>query len=197
MFFFPAKGATRNRLLSIVLLCAIAPVLPAAEPETSEYRELEWPELLPAKDLEALMSPPDWINEIDDGSSLDDPDLFASRSQDSLNDSQYQQALRSVTVREELAGQKVRLPGYIVPLAFDDQHRVIEFFLVPYMGACLHMPPPPPNQIIYANYEVGIELESLWVPYWIEGELIIKNVNNYVADSAYAINLSNVEEYKF
>lgn len=197
MNFFKVHDTRKFSPLAAVLILGIAPMISAAPPVSTEYRELEWGELLPTKDLEALLSPPSWINDIDDGSPFDDPDLFASRAQESLNDLQYEQALRSFSVRADLAGQKVRLPGYIVPLAFDDQQRVIEFFLVPYMGACLHMPPPPPNQIIYANYEVGVELESLWVPYWIEGELVIQTVNNYLADSAYSINLSNVEEFTY
>ena len=42
-------------------------------------------------------------------------------------------------------GKRVRIPGYIVPIGFDGVG-VKEFLLVPYVGACIHVPPPPPNQ---------------------------------------------------
>ncbi|MGL4829805.1 MAG: DUF3299 domain-containing protein, partial [Vibrio sp.] len=52
------------------------------------------------------------------------------------------------TVRTELNGSRVKIPGFVIPLEGDDQ-KVTEFLLVPYFGACIHVPPPPPNQIIY------------------------------------------------
>jgi len=197
MFILSITGTSRTSLLAIALLCLISQMLHSAELETPEYRELDWVELLPAEDLEALMNPPDWLNDIDDSSALDDPALFDSRDEESEVDARYRRALQSGAVREELAEQKVRLPGYVVPLAFDDQRRVIEFFLVPYMGACLHLPPPPPNQIVYVNYESGLTMESLWDPFWVEGELMIKNVSNYIGESAYAINADKMEMYEF
>jgi len=59
-------------------------------------------------------------------------------------------------VVQELNNVEVKLPGYIVPLDLDEDYRVNEFLLVPYFGACIHVPPPPPNQIIYVKAELGI-----------------------------------------
>ena len=49
---------------------------------------------------------------------------------------------------EELDGEFVRIPGYVVPFDFDSDQSWAEFLFVPYMGACIHTPPPPPNQIV-------------------------------------------------
>ncbi len=165
--------------------------------EATEYRVVEWVELIPDEDLAALLLPPQWLLEIDDGSSLDDPALFGSREQESDADKRYRQALQSTAVRGELADQKVRIPGFIVPLTYDGQQRVIEFFLVPYMGACLHLPPPPPNQIIHVDYEMGLALDSLWEPYWVEGVLEIKTVSHFLGEAAYAINARKLELYEY
>ncbi len=165
--------------------------------EATEYRVVEWVELIPDEDLAALLLPPQWLLEIDDGSSLDDPALFGSREQESDADKRYLQALQSTAVRGELADQKVRIPGFIVPLTYDGQQRVIEFFLVPYMGACLHLPPPPPNQIIHVDYEMGLALDSLWEPYWVEGVLEIKTVSHFLGEAAYAINARKLELYEY
>ncbi len=191
-----------HRVKTVLRATALALTLVSAgqslqSQETTEYRELEWVELIPDDDLAALLNPPQWLNEIDDGTRMDDPALFGSREQESEEDRRYRQALQSKAVRGELAEQNVRIPGFIVPLNYDDQRRVIEFFLVPYMGACLHMPPPPPNQIIHVDYEMGLPLDSLWEPYWVEGKLEIKSVSHYLGEAAYAINAQALELYEY
>ena len=42
------------------------------------------------------------------------------------------------------------LTAFIVPLE-DDMQSADEFLLVPYFGACVHTPPPPPNQMVYVK----------------------------------------------
>ena len=58
-------------------------------------------------------------------------------------------------VRLDLNDEDVRIPGFIVPLEYKESEIVTRFLLVPYFGACIHEPPPPPNQTIYAVYEPG------------------------------------------
>jgi uncharacterized protein len=70
---------------------------------------------------------------------------------------------------KKLNGQKVRIPGYIVPLE-DEQAQVSEFLLVPFAGACIHVPPPPANQMVWVKMENGKTLAFTWDPVWIEGE---------------------------
>ena len=55
-----------------------------------------------------------------------------------------------------------RIPGFVVPLKTTEDIRILEFFLVPYYGACIHVPPPPPNQIIHVKYKEGFTLEALY-----------------------------------
>lgn len=81
------------------------------------------------------------------------------------------------SVVEELDGISVRLPGYVLPLEFDGQ-KVTEFFLVPYVGACIHVPPPPPNQMVYVSSSVGIETNGLYDPVWVEGTISTTGKNS-------------------
>ncbi|GDY27314.1 MULTISPECIES: DUF3299 domain-containing protein [unclassified Agarivorans] len=76
----------------------------------------------------------------------------------------------NVSVNKELDGKPIRIPGFIVPLDSEGE-LVTEFLLVPYFGACLHYPPPPPNQIVYVTYKQGLQLEDLWEPVWVEGTI--------------------------
>jgi hypothetical protein len=77
-------------------------------------------------------------------------------------------------VVKALDGQQVKLPGYIVPLEVSEEGRTTEFLLVPYYGACIHVPPPPSNQIVHIFSEMGVRVEDLYQPYWIEGKMQVK-----------------------
>lgn len=169
----------------------------AASVASGEFRTLEWTDLMPQDDLDALLNPPEYIEDIEDGSK---EDTIASELQSAspvAETDRYQQALVSKRIVEEMDGQAIRLPGFIVPLEFDDEQVITQFFLVPFFGACLHMPPPPPNQIIFVESETGIKLESLAEPFWISGIVKTSVVENEVASAAYSMEMQFFEEYTY
>ena len=102
----------------------------------------------------------------------------------------------------ELDGMSVKIPGYLLPLEFEDE-KVMEFLLVPYVGACIHTPPPPPNQIVHVTSEYGFMSSNLYAPVWVEG--VIKNESGETALSyidgssdiqvAYELDASEVTRY--
>ncbi|WP_204112793.1 DUF3299 domain-containing protein [Shimia biformata] len=71
---------------------------------------------------------------------------------------------------DDLLGQTVRIPGYVLPLDVRGD-LVTEFLLVPTVGACIHTPPPPANQMVHVVYPEGFKVEGLYTPVWITGEL--------------------------
>jgi uncharacterized protein len=78
----------------------------------------------------------------------------------------------------KLNGVVVRIPGFMVPLE-DTERRVTEFLLVPYFGACIHVPPPPPNQMAHVLMQRNQVVDvNLWDPIWIVGRLTIENVES-------------------
>jgi hypothetical protein len=93
--------------------------------------------------------------------------------------------------------KRILIPGFIVPTAYNDERRVTEFFLVPFFGACIHVPPPPPNQIIHVTYEPGVQLDNYYEAYVVMGELTSKVVRNELANSAYSLNAEGVEIYDY
>lgn len=95
-----------------------------------------------------------------------------------------------------LNGQRVRLPGYIVPLDINERGRVIEFLLVPFYGACIHVPPPPSNQIVHAVSGLGVPLRELWQPFWIEGPMRVEAVNSELAEAGYSLEAEKVFPYE-
>ncbi|WP_051282695.1 DUF3299 domain-containing protein [Silanimonas lenta] len=135
-------------------------------------REIDWLELLPPEDLKALEEMP----EIDHSGQMQMP-----------------QVMSSTKTVPAMNGVRGKVPGYLVPIAFDDQQRVTEMFLVPYFGACIHVPPPPPNQLIYIKPKHPVELGQLWDAYWVHGTLRTELVSNAMATSAYAMDLERLE----
>lgn len=162
----------------------------------SEYKEVDWIELMPKADLEALLNPPSYVTDIADGSLEDQINSQVQSSPMDVPNDRYQQALVSREVVAEMDGKKIRLPGFIVPLEYKDEQIVTKFFLVPYFGACIHVPPPPPNQIILVDYPQGLKLESIYDPYWLSGVLKVTLTQNDVATSSYSLELESYELYK-
>jgi uncharacterized protein len=182
-------------LWTLPVLLALAWLTASIAAADNGFRELEWTDLMPDEDLQALLNPPDWLYDIVDGSEEDDIGALSAERAGNEQESRFLQALTSSEVRPELDGQRVRIPGYVVPLSFNEQRRATEFFLVPYFGACLHLPPPPPNQIIFVEYAPGVDIDLFYEPYWIEGVLSTSALSNAVADSAYRLAASGAKLY--
>ncbi len=169
---------------------ALNPILAA------DYEEIDWVALMPEDDLSALLNRPEFLNDIADGSAADSIDDFASRQLEDEQAQRYQQALVSTRVIEAFDGKAIRIPGFIVPLEQNDEQKATAFFVVPYFGACLHMPPPPPNQILYVEYKEGIAVENLYDPYWFEGTVKIDNHESALGTSSYSLVLDSFALYE-
>lgn len=161
----------------------------------TEFKTIEWPDLMPQADLDAILNPPEYLADIEDGSPEDKISSQITSSIAAAKDDRYQQALVSTNIRPEMNGQAIRIPGFIVPLVFSDDQVITEFFIVPFFGACIHVPPPPPNQVIYVKYPRGFKLEALYNPFWLSGVLKTTLIENDVATAAYAMEVHLMEDY--
>lgn len=184
-------------LLFLLLLSSCGSDTQQQASSESEFRTVEWAELIPEDDLEALLNPPDYLWEIEDGGANDQLNSNLQASPVEGREDRYQQALVSTEVIEELDGEKIRVPGFIVPLEFSEGSIVTTFFLVPFFGACTHEPPPPPNQIIYSEFEPGKLLENLYDPVWITGVLHTSTVTNDLATAAYSVIVDSISPYVY
>jgi hypothetical protein len=72
-----------------------------------------------------------------------------------------------------LDGQQIRMAGYLLPLEHADEG-VSDFLLVPYVGACIHVPPPPANQIVLVRLGKKFKVNDLYTPVWITGQMKTK-----------------------
>ena len=101
-----------------------------------------------------------------------------------------------VKFNKKLDGKTVKIPGYIVPLDHIG-FGVVEFMLVPFIGACIHVPPPPPNQLIYVTTKEPWDAMTLWEPIWVTGTIIVKSQTNIWAETGYQISADEIEFYDY
>jgi uncharacterized protein len=96
---------------------------------------------------------------------------------------------------KKLEGKMVRIPGFVVPLD-DFQEEGAEFLLVPYYGACVHTPPPPPNQIVMVSMsgKKAIKL-NLFDAVWMSGRIKIASVESPYGTVGYQLEGLKVEPY--
>ena len=153
----------------LITLLGIGIVMPLR----AEYAAVEWPELMPEEDLKTLETMPEM-------------------SHDGNNPVELPESIRAGRVVPAFDGRRIRLSGFVVPLEFDDTKLVTEFFLVPYFGACIHVPPPPPNQLIHVTYPEGIQVEVLYDPYQIKGTLRVERVSNDIGEASYTMKADTV-----
>ena len=146
--------------------------------------EIEWDDLIPddykvdPKLIELYQS-----GEIGD----DDPRVVEARRK---MDAQNQPANKT------LDGKMIRMPGFVVPLELGEE-KVTEFLLVPYHGACIHVPPPPTNQTVFVKTgEKGAAIRNQFDTVWVTGKLTIENVESDLAEAGYVLYADEVVPYE-
>lgn len=170
-----------------VAMASLAMIAPAQAEETHAYEELAWEDLMPEGEEERLL------------------EMYAQQQQSlyaMANVAEGSAADKAVqfgtfNVVDDLNDTKIKLPGYTVPFEYGPNAEINEFLLVPYFGACLHAPPPPPNQTVYVISEKPIKIGDLAQAVWVEGTLKTQTQNSELADTAYTLILDNIEEYQY
>lgn len=162
----------------------------------SEFKTIEWTDLIPPEDLQALLNPPAYITDVEEGSLEDEASDRMLSTEPPAGDDPYQLALTSAKIIPEMDGKAIRIPGFVVPLEFDDNQMISQFFLVPFFGACIHVPPPPPNQIIFVDFPEGFQQRALFDPFWVSGVIKTDVIKNDVATAAYTMQMHYIERYE-
>jgi len=153
-------------------------------------RELSWEALIPPGSADQFGMP----QPMHDLSQLAD---VLSEDATGNNSSVIEQQQPQAPTVPELDGQEVKLPGYIVPLTLSDDNRVTEFLLVPYFGACIHVPPPPSNQIVLVQSEDGVALDAAYIPFWVTGTLHVEQSDSELASAGYRLSASQIEIFEY
>jgi len=145
-------------------------------------RKIDWEDLRPKIDMQEV-KPLD----LDGDGTVTDYEMSQAPASSSVADA---------TV-PELNGKLVKIPAFVVPLD-GNVEELTELLLVPYFGACIHVPPPPPNQIIHVKPEgKGIEIGELdlYEPVYAIGVLKTESVDHDIAQIGYKMTVKKLEAY--
>ena len=146
-------------------------------PKTTEATELNWDDLAPPLEEEMIRKY--------EAGEITPAEAIA-----------YVTELGKIPV-QRLNNLRVRVPGYLVPLNIMQDQTATELLLVPTLGACIHVPPPPPNQTIFIRYPKGIKVtEAGYTPYWIEGVIKVERNESEYTEVLYAITPESIVEYE-
>ncbi|MFT5632128.1 MAG: hypothetical protein ACI9HB_003316 [Gammaproteobacteria bacterium] len=162
----------RRALLAGMAASTLVPSVAQAE----GYIDLEWEDLLP-----------------EDASTIPNAlrDLLPHDEQMPLSSQQSD----SSGVRTDWNGEIVRIPGFIVPIDYKGTG-VTAFILVPYVGACVHVPPPPANQLVFVTTPTPYESDGLFEPVNVIGMFGVSSLSTHLAEIGYALSADKIVPYR-
>lgn len=158
---------------------ASEPVAFASAPPPEGFNEITWEDLIPpgssGAEISALFD--ERIAAVEPGSPEAD-EVFA----------ELQAAYASQPADPGLAGEDIVLAGFIAPLTYSGE-LITEFLLVPYFGACIHVPAPPPNQTVMVTLAEGegVPIDDSWGAIWVAGTMTLDTADTDLATAAYSI----------
>ncbi len=181
----------KNKLLIVVVQAmVIAMSLMVNVASASEKpQELEWPDLMPdGYNPDKLLTEYQQKYNIDE---LPDSDPTIKKLMSKL-----EEILAESPLNTALNGKLIKLPGYVIPVETNGQ-RSSEFLLVPYFGACIHVPPPPVNQTVYVKTrdKDGAEIRKLYDVVWVTGIIKTERLSTDLAEAGYTIDAVEVTPY--
>lgn len=168
---------------SVVGILLLLPPMLNASPEPIE---LKWDNLIPDN-----YRPDKILAKYGDLSDLSDDDPRADQLVAEL-----EAIWEKAPIKTSLDGKLIKLAGFLVPLE-GDGNRVSEFLLVPYYGACIHVPPPPANQIVYVKVpKADAKIRRAFDTVWVIGTLSAKSINSEYGIAGYQLSAENVAPYE-
>ncbi len=194
----PPDGHVVSSIAALVVIAVVAlsaapdPASAQSTPSPEAPQNLKWADLLPPappgppKGLKSFLAnrpppgaPTDHNPQVSEGRWLSPGAMPTQRTE-------------PPAVVQALDGKRVKLGGYVVPLDFDATS-VKEFLLVPFVGACIHVPPPPPNQLVYVKSETGFDVKGSFDPVWVTGRMQTKVAFTGLAEAGYSLDAETVE----
>ena len=156
----------------------------SSEQEANGYREIDWEALIPpAWDPKQALAGLDL-------SKLNDNDPGANEALARLRNS-----WAAAPLAESMNNARIRIAGFVVPLEYVGD-KVTEFLLVPYFGACIHLPPPPPNQIIHVFAKQPITRKQATRPVWTSGVLETSRTDTEFGPAGYRLTAEEISAYR-
>jgi hypothetical protein len=176
----------RTLLAAIGLLGLIA----VGGPASAAVINITWADLIPAS---ALIGgkPANVLGGVVQHSQVSSSAETAGSSQPTTSIEQLLGITSGVAYRNDLDKKEVKLSGFVLPLKFNGD-KVTQFLLVPFVGACVHVPPPPANQLVLVDVPQGYQTTGLWEPVTVIGTLAVSGISMELAEVGYLLKASGV-----
>lgn len=92
---------------------------------------------------------------------------------------------------KEILGKEITIKGFMMPLDFSSKE-VSEFLLMPYVPSCMHVPPPPSNNLIVVKMSKDSKMKPSFYPIEVKG--ILELEENIEFESSYKLAAKSVVE---
>lgn len=152
--------------------------------DPNEVQRIDWTDLTPPLSPEAQQAVVELNLRIDQMTDIE------------VSDAMQKIEAEGNSLITELDDKNVELEGYLVPIDFDVE-TVTDFVMVPYFGACLHVPAPPPNQTVFVKFREGLAMsdfeKNFYLPYKIRGKIKVARTTTELAEVGYQVTASDIE----
>lgn len=162
---------SRRRILALASALAVTPAWAVAE----AFVDLDWDDLVP------------------EGSDQLPSALRALLPHDETQTPLASQP-QSSGVRTDWNGMTVRIPGYMLPIEYDGTG-VTAFILVPFVGACVHVPPPPANQLVFVTTNKPYQTSGLFEAVNVIGMFGTAATSTQEIDIGYALSADEIKPF--
>ena len=177
-----------HRFLSLVFLSALIGLqaLSASAQPTASVKTITWDDLVPTH----------WANEIRLQMAAVGRLGFLVDGSEQANEAMQQLRKKwdNAPIDPTHINSAIRIAGYVVSLDAN-RKQISEFLLVPYFGACIHLPPPPANQIILVRLKKPTTKLASMDTVWVQGTLREARVDTGLAVTGYTLEGSISEPY--
>jgi uncharacterized protein len=177
------EKAMNHRTLFAAL--GLVSLIAAGGPASAAVIDITWADLIPAS---ALIGgkPANVLGGVVQHSQVSNAAEAAGASQPTTSIEQLLGITSGVAYRNDLDHKDVKLSGFILPLQFNGS-KVTQFLLVPFVGACVHVPPPPANQLVLVDVPQGYTTTGLWEPVSVTGTLSVSGISTELAQVGYSM----------
>ena len=168
-YHFEGRLLNKRLNFALLLLAGLSFTLASVANDAKQAKELYWEDMVP----KGFVAQPNAVD----------------------HNGQMTQLQPDAPLLQELNGQYVKIPGFVVPLE-GDADNITEFLLVPYFGACVHVPPPPSNQIVYVKFSEGVPITNLYDAVWVTGILSTDGWKGDIATVGYTLKGQAVSDFE-
>ncbi|MDC0602062.1 DUF3299 domain-containing protein [Aliiglaciecola sp.] len=158
--------------------------------EGTPFTPIEWKELIPKDEIAVIQK-----YQTKPAVTVNDLTQQILNSIEASGDLEYQQTLVSTNTVESMVNTNVKISGFVVPIDFYASKNPKFIFIVPYFGACIHFPPPPPNQMFFVKLEDTFTEFDINQAYTFTGKINIALFEDMLGTSAYSMDVNIIKKF--